>query len=268
MGDSRRERASNAQAALVNLSAALRITLCSGGVRTPERLAALQTAMAETFAGCRRVLFVPWALRDGDAYLRAVIERGFAGGVELHGIHRASDPVRAVEEADGIYVGGGNSFRLLATVQRHGLLEPIRRRVLMGMPYLGISAGTNLACPTIRTTNDMPIVEPPDGFEALGLVPFQINPHYYSGAVQIEDGCGGWMPHYGETRDQRISEFLEENEGPVLGMPEGAILSVREGLVKLVFESARWLHSSTEVADFIAPCELPLLFGTPTHKIS
>jgi len=204
------------------------------------------------------VLFVPWALRDGDAYLRAVVERGFAEGIVLEGIHRAEDPRRAVEEADGIYVGGGNSFRLLAAMQRHELLDPIRRRVRGGMPYLGISAGTNLACPSIRTTNDMPIVEPPQGLGALGLVGFQINPHYYSGPVQVEDGSGRWATHCGETRDERISEFLEENRGPVLGMREGAILTLKEGRFKLAFERARLFGTGSEVQEFVAPCDLTL----------
>lgn len=237
----------------------LRVTLCSGGVRTPERLAALQTALRETFAGCRRVLFVPWALRDGDAYLRAVIERGFAEGVALESIHRAADPRRAVEEADGIYVGGGNTFRLLAALQRHDLLEPIRRRVRAGMPYLGISAGTNVACPSIRTTNDMPIVEPPQGLGALGLIGFQINPHFYAGPAQIGDGAGGWIPHYGETREERLREYLEENPGPVLAMPEGAILNRGPDGFKLSFERAWLLRAGAEVLEFVAPCDLALL---------
>lgn len=242
-------------------SAAPIVTLCSGGIRTPERLAALREALRATFAGCRRVLFVPWAQADGEACLRATLERGFAAGLELEGIHRAADPVRAVEEAEGLYVTGGNTFRLLATVQRHGLLEPIRRRVRAGMPYLGISAGTNLACPTIRTTNDMPIVEPPQGLQALGLVGLQINPHFHAGGTLVEDGAGGWREHFGETREDRIREYLEENPGPVLGLREGGILNARGAHLKLTFESARLFTRGCAGRDFVAPCDLELPTG-------
>ena len=121
-----------------------------------------------------RVLFVPYALADHDGYVRLMTERGLNAGYELDGIHRHADPVAAVHEAEAIFVGGGNTFRLLAALYRLGLLDPIRERVRGGLPYLGVSAGTNVACPTIRTTNDMPIVQPPS-LDALGLVPFQVN---------------------------------------------------------------------------------------------
>lgn len=245
----------------MSAAGAQRITLCSGGIRTPERLAALQAALRETFAGCRRVLFVGWAQADPAAALRATVERGFAAGLALDGLHDAPDPRRAVETAEGIYVTGGNTFRLLAAVQRAGLLEPIRRRVRAGMPYLGISAGTNLACPTIRTTNDMPIVEPPGGLGALGLIGFQINPHFHSGGVLVEDGVGGWRPHFGETREERLREFLEENPGPVLGLREGGILIVRGRRLKLAFESVRLFGVSPSAQEFVAPCDLDFLSG-------
>jgi dipeptidase E len=245
----------------VSADSAPRIALCSGGIRTPERLAALQAALRETFDGCRRVLLIGWAQADPAAALQATVERGFAAGLALEGLHEAADPRRAVEEAEGIYVTGGNSFRLLAAVQRRSLLEPIRRRVSAGMPYLGISAGTNLACPTIRTTNDMPIVEPPDGLGALGLIGFQINPHFHAGRVQVEDGSGGWRPHYGETREERLREYLEENPGPVLGLREGGILKVRGNRIKLSFESARLYGVSPSAQEFVAPCDLDILSG-------
>ena len=123
-----------------------------------------------------------------------------------------------LEQADAVFVGGGNSFRLLRALQEGDLLEAIRDRAEAGVPYLGASAGSNLACPTIRTTNDMPIVEP-RGLAALGLVPFQINPHYF------EPDTGG--SGQGESRDERIAEFLDENDVPVLALREGAWLEVR-----------------------------------------
>jgi dipeptidase E len=174
-------------------------------------------ALSELFAGCRSVLFVGYAGRDPDAYTDATRTVLGALGLSVVGAHRTPDPCAALEEADAVFVGGGNAFRLLRAVQRNGLLIAIRDRVRAGLPYVGVSAGTNLACPTIRTTNDMPIVEP-DSLAALGLIPFQINPHYPATPTQ----SGQLM----ETRDQRLSEFLVENDVPVLGLCEGSWLRV------------------------------------------
>src|SRR6267142_6401054 len=127
----------------------------------------------------RRVLFVPYAtVVHSHAELAQRVEAEFkALGYGLTGLHAVADPIAALEAAEALVVSGGNTFRLLQEVQTRALLEPIRRRVRAGMPYIGWSAGSNLACPTIRTTNDMPIVWP-ERLEALDLVPFQINPHY------------------------------------------------------------------------------------------
>jgi dipeptidase E len=166
----------------------------------------------------RRVLFVPYALFEWDAYAAKARARFEAMGYGLDSVHdAASGPVRAVEGAEALFIGGGNTFRLLDALWRHALIEPIRRRVGAGMPYVGTSAGSNVACPSIRTTNDMPIVEPPS-FTALDLVPFNINPHY-------QDPVPG-STHMGETREQRIAEFHEENTPPVVGLREGAWLLV------------------------------------------
>jgi dipeptidase E len=139
--------------------------------------------------------------------------------LRVDGAHRAADPLTAVAGADAVFVGGGNAFRLLRRVQDSGLREANRARVRDEMPYLGVSAGTNLACPTIRTTNDMPIVGPAS-LRALGLIPFQINPHYPAerdGAAQVA------------ARDKRRQGFLEENDVPVLGLREGSWMRVRAG---------------------------------------
>lgn len=171
------------------------------------------------------VLFVPFALHDRDGYARRVRTRFETMGRELESVHDAAGgPARAVEHAEAIFIGGGNTFRLLDALHRAALLEPIRRRVLGGAPYIGISAGLNVACPTIRTTNDMPILQPPS-FEALGLVPFQINPHYQDAVPD--------SPHMGETREQRIAEFHEEHATPVVGLREGAWLRVEGGTATL-----------------------------------
>jgi len=177
------------------------------------------------FLGDRlRVLFVPWALKDHDGYTARARERFAAMGIGLDSIHVAHDPVQAIGLADAFFVGGGNTFRLLKALQDSGALDAIRRRVRSGVPYVGSSAGSNVAAPTIRTTNDMPIVQP-TSLGALGLVPFQINPHYLDPDPSSK--------HMGETREERLVQYLEENEAPVVGLREGAWLRVERGTVTL-----------------------------------
>jgi dipeptidase E len=169
-------------------------------------------------SGVTRVLFVPYAVRGHDEYAAKARERFARMGFALDSVHDAhGGPVLAVERAQALFVGGGNTFRLIDALWRERLIDPIRSRVRNGMPYIGSSAGSNVACPTIKTTNDMPIVQPPT-FEALGLTPFQINPHY-------QDPTPG-STHMGETREERIREFHEENDAPVIGLREGAWLVV------------------------------------------
>lgn len=164
-----------------------------------------------------RVLFLPYALFDRDAYAEKVGERFGRMGYELEPAHRAPDPIQAVDEADAAFLGGGNTFRLLKALYELDLLDPLRRRVSEGMPYVGSSAGSNVAGRTIGTTNDMPIAEPPS-FDALGLVPINLNPHYLDPDPT--------STHKGETRDERIAQFLEENDVPVVALREGAMLRV------------------------------------------
>ncbi len=165
----------------------------------------------------RRLVFVPFALKDREGYGARVRDRLAAIGVEVSILTADEGGRRRVREAEAVFTGGGNTFRLLKTLQDSGLLPILRERGLAGMPYLGSSAGTNITAPTIRTTNDMPIVQPAS-FEALGLVPFQINPHY----LDADPGS----THMGETREQRLREFHEENETPVVGLREGAWIRV------------------------------------------
>ena len=165
----------------------------------------------------RRLVFVPFALKDREGYGARVGDRLAAIGVEVSTLTADEAGRRRVREAEAVFTGGGNTFRLLKTLQDSGLLPLLRERALAGMPYLGSSAGTNIAAPTIRTTNDMPIVQPAS-FEALGLVPFQINPHYLDADPR--------STHMGETREQRLREFHEENETPVVGLREGAWIRV------------------------------------------
>lgn len=187
-------------------------------------LAHCREALAEILSGKATVLFVPFALADHDGY-EAKAKEGFSPlGIELTSIHRADDPIAAIERAEAVFIGGGNTFRLLRALYERELLDPIRTRVAGGMPYLGSSAGSNVACRSIRTTNDMPIVEPPS-FEALALVGFNLNPHY----LDPDPGSR----HMGETREERIVQFLEENDRIVIGLREGSWLRIRGGEMEL-----------------------------------
>lgn len=172
----------------------------------------------------KRVLFVPFAIYDRDKYAATAQQRFARIGYELSSVHSSANPVQAVNDTDAIFIGGGNTFRLLKSLYDFDLLDTIRARVESGMPYIGSSAGSNVAGPTIRTTNDMPIVEPPS-FDALGLVPFQINPHYLDPDPNSK--------HMGETREERIVQFLEENDTAVVGLREGAMLRIENGEISL-----------------------------------
>lgn len=196
----------------------------------------------------KRVLFVPFAavIHTEDAYLARVRKNFGPLGYEAESLHQAGDARAAVERADAIAVGGGNTFHLLRGLYRAGVVELIRERAGSGTPYVGWSAGSNVACPTIRTTNDMPIVEPPT-LDALGLIPFQINPHY----------TDFHLPgHMGETRDERLTEFAHANPGArVIGIREGTMLRVEGDEITLVGDKpARYIIKGEEPRD-IAPDE-------------
>lgn len=183
-----------------------------------------EEAIRERLAGVRRVLFIPHALANRDAYAETARTRFKAMGFELGSLHSAADPCAAVEAAEAVFVGGGNTFRLLKALNDLRILAALRTKVLAGMPFIGSSAGTNVACPTIRTTNDMPIVEPPS-LTALRLVRFQLNPHYLDPDPN--------SPHMGETREERLLQFLEENDVPVVGMREPSMLRIEDAGVTL-----------------------------------
>ena len=234
----------------------MQLLLGSGGFRTEERQALLIEQMQSLFGGISQLLFVPYALADHDGYVRAMRERGFDAGLNLVGLHTFADPLAAVAQAEGIYVGGGNTFRLTADLQRLGLIEPIRERVQAGMPYLGVSAGTNVACPTMQTTNDMPITMPAS-FDTLNLVPFQINAHYYTGQVHVKTHAG-YHEHFGETRDDRIREYHEMNDRPVVGLWEGGMLRVENNDVKLLGAPARIFRKNQQPVDVEPPMALSI----------
>ena len=198
----------------------MRLLLLSNSTNFGEKY--LDHAMAEVraFLGpVKRLVFVPFALADHAAYTARARGRFAREGIDVTPLAADRGRADALDSAEAVFVGGGNTFRLLRALQSTGHVEALRDRVSAGMPYLGASAGTNIAAPTIKTTNDMPILQPAS-FEALGLVPFQINPHFVDADAASR--------HMGETREERLREYLEENEAPVIGLREGAWL-LREG---------------------------------------
>ncbi len=203
----------------------------------------------------RKVLFVPFAgvTVTWDDYEAKVAERFGVMGYEMESIHHASDPAAAVSEAEAIAVGGGNTFYMIHKMYETGIMDAIRERVAAGAPYMGWSAGSNAACPTLRTTNDMPIVEP-KSFDALGLIPFQINPHYTDALLP---------QHQGETRADRISEFIEANpEMYAVGLKEGSVLRVEGDSMELLGERDMLLFKKGEdVRTFNPGDQISFLLG-------
>ncbi|NDL63365.1 dipeptidase PepE [Acerihabitans arboris] len=203
----------------------------------------------------RKALFVPFAgvTVPWDDYTARVRQAMAPLGVELQGVHTLDNAVDAVGRAEVIIVGGGNTFNLLKCCRERGLLSAIAGRVRGGAAYIGWSAGANLACPTICTTNDMPIVDP-GGFESLGLVDFQINPHYTN---QLPAG------HQGETRNQRLAELLRARpEMTVIGLPEGDWLEVDHGQTRLAgpYDAVLFRAGQEPVTLKPGPTPLPTTF--------
>lgn len=213
--------------------------------------------IAKVLGGRKHLLFVPFAARDQDGYTQIMQDALAPLGVRVDGAHRFEDAPAAVRAAEAIFIGGGNSFRLLRALQKRDMLSVIRAQVQGGTPYLGASAGSNVACPTIRTTNDMPIVEV-DSLEALSLVPFQINPHY----LDPQPGSA----HMGETRAQRLTQFLEENNVPVLGMREGSWLHVADDRAELGgVAGARLFQRGSEPSEHPIGTDLSWLLSAQPH---
>ena len=200
-----------------------------------------------------KVLFFPFALYDRNAYAAKAKARFAALGYALESAHATSDARKAIEQTDAIFIGGGNTFRLLKALQDFELLDSIRRKVKSGTRYIGSSAGSNVAGPTIKTTKDMPIVQP-CSFESLGLIPFQISPHYQDPDPRSK--------HMGETQEERINQFLEENDTPVFGLREGAIVRVENGTMILKGSSgARIFRKGLEPVEVLPGAQLDEFFA-------
>ena len=183
--------------------------------------------IASFLEGVTEVVFVPYAAVTFSyaAYEAKVQARFDEIGIKVCSVHRAKDPRKMIREAQAICVGGGNTFALTKKMQEQGLITAIRRKIADGTPYVGWSAGSNVTCPTICTTNDMPIVQP-ESFKAIGAVKFQINPHYLDANPE---------GHAGETREQRIMEYIEANPRRwVVGLREGCMLHVHDGKMDLI----------------------------------
>ncbi len=186
----------------------------------------LKDEVIQHFLGSKSILFIPYARPGGityDRYTQNARKFFAANGKKIKGIHE-EDPQTALSEAQGIFVGGGNTFVLLKTLYDQGLIEILQDRIKQGIPYMGTSAGSNILGKSIQTTNDMPIVFPP-AFEALGAVPFNINPHYIDPDPRSK--------HMGETRETRINEFLEFNDTLVAGLREGSYFLVNGDQIRL-----------------------------------
>jgi dipeptidase E len=206
-------------------------------------------------SGARTVLFFPFALYDRDDYAAKAKTRFAAMDYSVESAHTTDNLQTAIEQTDAIFIGGGNTFRLLKALQDLELLKPIRLKVKSGAPYIGSSAGSNVAGPTIKTTKDMPIVQP-CSFDALGLVPFQISPHYLD-----PDPAS---THMGETQEERILQFLEENEIPVVGIREGAWLFIENGSVTLRGSSGARIFRRGQAPIEVTPdTEICKLVGAP-----
>ncbi|GHU88544.1 peptidase E [Bacteroidia bacterium] len=234
----------------------MRLLLLSNSTNPGEAYLEYPKYEIRKFLGERSVnaLFIPYAAVrfSYDDYEAKVESRFTEIGHHVVSIHRFSDPVKAVEEAETIVIGGGNTWRLVQQMHLNGLMEPIRKKVRSGTPYIGWSAGSNVACPTLRTTNDMPIVDPVS-FETLNLVPFQINPHF----IDVHpEGFGG------ETREDRIIEFLELNpEMYVVGLRESTLLHLENDKLQLVGErTARIFKKGQEFRELDSTEDFSFLF--------
>ena len=233
----------------------MKLLLISNSTNAGEAYLDHPKGQIQEFLGVKSVhaLFVPYAgiMFSYDDYVRKVEERFLEIGHHVTGIHCYADPVKAVEEAEAIVVGGGNTWKLVQMLHQKHLMEAIRKKVLTGTPYVGWSAGSNVACPTLRTTNDMPIIHP-ISFDTLNLIPFQINPHYLDAHPE---------GHGGETREDRIREFIEINPDVyVVGLREGTMFWYEDGQLRLIGKKpARIFKKGVEPQELDASADFSFL---------
>lgn len=206
----------------------------------------LMPTLASHFKGIGNLLFIPYARPGGishDDYTAKVGDAFAKIGIGVKGIHEFDNSITALEQAEGIFTGGGNTFLLVTQLYKTGIIETLEKVVKNGTPYLGTSAGSNICGLTMGTTNDMPIVYPPS-FKTLSFVPFNINPHYLD---PIEGST-----HMGETRETRINEFHHFNSQPVLGLREGSWLEVIGSKITLKGDLTARLFRQNQTPEEIA----------------
>ena len=185
-----------------------------------EYLAYLKPHIAELFNGINEIIFIPFARPGGmshDAYTQRVADAFTPMGIDVKGLHTFAEPAEAIKTAKGFFTGGGNTFLLVKELHEQGLMTILKNAVEKGAPYLGTSAGSNIGGVSMQNTNDMPIVHPPS-FETMGLIPFNLNPHYLDPDPNSK--------HNGETRETRIKEYHTQNSTPVVGLREGSWIRV------------------------------------------
>jgi dipeptidase E len=204
----------------------------------------------QLFRDCASIVFIPYARPGGtshDAYTTTVRERFELMGKSIRGIHEFDNSVAAIENADGVFIGGGNTFVLLRDLYQNKLVEPLRDRILDGMPYMGTSAGSNVAGMSIGTSNDMPIVYPPS-FAALAVIPFNINPHYPATDPD--------PTHMGETRGDRIGEFHVFDSQSVIAIREDGMLRVKDNQMALLGERSGLVFSAGRKHTSLSPGDI------------
>lgn len=210
--------------------------------------------LADHFKDCRTILFVPYARPGGlshEAYTQKVREAFAAIHIEVKGLHEFEWAQDAIREAEGIFTGGGNTFLLVSQLYKNKVMDALADVIKKGTPYLGTSAGSNITGLTMQTTNDMPIIYPPS-FQTLGIVPFNLNPHYIDADLQSK--------HMGETRETRIAEFHQFNTIPVLGLREGSWLDVKaEKIILKGTLPARLFRANREAEEFETGSDLSFL---------
>ncbi|MBV1922853.1 MAG: dipeptidase PepE [Flavobacteriaceae bacterium] len=184
-------------------------------------LSYLSEQLKKLFSETDEILFIPYARPGGithDAYTKIALDAFSKIDINVVGIHTYKNPIEALKNAKGIFVGGGNTFVLVSQLYKNDIMQPLREVIFNGTPYLGTSAGSNICGVTMGTTNDMPIIHPPS-FKTLGVIPFNINPHYLDPDPKSK--------HMGETRETRISEYHTQNNIPVIGIREGSWIRVK-----------------------------------------
>lgn len=206
------------------------------------------------FSNISTLLFIPYAQPGGISYedYTSIVKKTFSKiDINVKGIHEFENPIIALEEAEGIFTGGGNTFLLVTKLYENNIMKTLKKVIEKGKPYLGSSAGSNITGLTMQTTNDMPIIYPPS-FETLGLIPFNLNPHYLDPDLQSK--------HMGETRETRIKEFLSLNTTPVLGLREGSWIEVNDEKIILKGTlTARWFRKNQSPIELKPETDLALM---------